>query len=596
MIDSYAAKLENAVKDMIKKVDIKENTPDSADNILKEYNPDKDNAGFEREKTDWGAWQSRVGVTKEDAHSGEQSLKVDKTSQGTAYSEIGEVPVKADTDYICEAWIKCNDSDVDKVAIEAKHHNNVTHTGDIKLGNAKPESEASDKGWRKVKLAFTTKEYNKISLSVNSDAASVLLDDVSLYERYTIAKEELDTTAIDTALALTPAEEESYYTEASWKAYRNAVLAARLEKVNANATKDSIEAAADTLTEAFHALEKYEPAPAVDKKELQKVYDAYKDKKQGNYTDASWKVFTEALKTAEEALNSDVDQEAVNDAKKALEDAFAALEENPEVKVDKTALEKLYKAHKDDKQGNYTDESWKTFTDALKDAKNALDNDVDQDTVNDAEKALKSAIAALEENPEIKADKTALEKLYKAHKDDKQGNYTDESWKTFTAALKKADKVLKDDSATQKEINEAAASLESAVKGLKEKTDSKKADKTELQKLYDKHKDDKQGSYTSASWKNFQKALEAAKTVLEDEDATQSQVDKAQAALEKAVRNLKKTSTPGTKKKNTTTTNGNKKSSGAKTGDETPLALMAGLLVLSGGAVVIFGKKRKYRN
>lgn len=113
---------------------------------------------------------------------------MDKTSQGTAYSEIGEVPVKADTDYICEAWIKCNDSDVDKVAIEAKHHNNVTHTGDIKLGNAKPESEASDKGWRKVKLAFTTKEYNKISLSVNSDAASVLLDDVSLYERYTIAK------------------------------------------------------------------------------------------------------------------------------------------------------------------------------------------------------------------------------------------------------------------------------------------------------------------------------------------------------------------------------------------------------------------------
>ncbi|POP30971.1 serine protease, partial [Blautia producta] len=74
--------------------------------------------------------------------------------------------------------------------------------------------------------------------------------------------------------------------------------------------------------------------------------------------------------------------------------------------------------HKDDKQGNYTDASWKAFTDALKDAKNALDNDVDQDTVNDAEKALKSAIAALEENPEIKADKTALEKLYKAHKDD----------------------------------------------------------------------------------------------------------------------------------------------------------------------------------
>ena len=52
--------------------------------------------------------------------------------------------------------------------------------------------------------------------------------------------------------------------------------------------------------------------------------------------------------------------------------------------------------------------------------------------------------------------------------------------------------------------------------------------KLALQWHPDKHKDDKQGSYTDASWKNFRKALETAKTVLDDEDATQSQVDKAQ--------------------------------------------------------------------
>ena len=81
MIDSYAARLENAVR-LMKKDDIKENTPDSADNILKEYNPDNDNAGFEKKESDWGEWQSRVGVTKEDAHSGEQSLKVRRPVKG----------------------------------------------------------------------------------------------------------------------------------------------------------------------------------------------------------------------------------------------------------------------------------------------------------------------------------------------------------------------------------------------------------------------------------------------------------------------------------------------------------------------------------
>lgn len=58
--------------------------------------------------------------------------------------------------------------------------------------------------WRKARLAFTTQGYDKISISINSDLASVQLDDVSLYERYTITKENLDTSAVDKALKLVP--------------------------------------------------------------------------------------------------------------------------------------------------------------------------------------------------------------------------------------------------------------------------------------------------------------------------------------------------------------------------------------------------------
>lgn len=151
---------------------------------------------------------------------------------------------------------------------------------------------------------------------------------------------------------------------------------------------------------------------------------------------------------------------------------------------------------------------------------------------------------------------------------------------------------MNDDSATQEEINKAASDLSAALSGLKEKG----ADKSALQKLYDKHKDDKQGSYTDATWKTFRKALETAASVLEDDKAAQSEVDKAKENLEKAIKNLKKkTGTPSTTKKKPSSTSGTKTTKSAKTGDESPLALLAGLLVLSGGTAVILGKKRKYQ-
>ncbi len=527
MIDSYVGSLEKAVQALVKKEDIKENTAETADNVLESFNSENKNADFEAGSPgDWGNWQSIVSVVKGDAHSGEYSLKVDQKSVGnTAYSELGGIPVTPNTDYILEAWIKCSASDTGKVAVEAKHHNNVTGKGDIKLGNAHPESETRGGEWRKARLAFTTQGYDKISISINSDLASVQLDDVSLYERYTITKENLDTSAVDKALKLVPEEEETAYTEESWKSYQDAVLAAKLEKVNVEATQQSLDKAANALEAAFRALVKKADVPVLDKKALQELYDA----------------------------------------------------------------------HKDDKQGNFTDESWKAFRDALAYAKEVLDNGTDQAKVNEAKTMLEKALSGLKENPEEKTDKSVLEKLYNAHKDDKQGNYIDESWKAFTKARENAKKVLNDDAASQEDINKAVSALNSALSNLKEKTDEEdKADKSELQKLYDKHKNDKQGSYTDASWKQFQSAMEAAKVVLDNEDASQADVDKAVDSLEKAVKNLKKKTTGTSTPKKNTGSSGTKTAKGAKTGDETPLALLMGLLVLSGGTAAAIGKKRKY--
>ena len=108
-------------------------------------------------------------------------------------------------------------------------------------------------------------------------------------------------------------------------------------------------------------------------------------------------------------------------------------------------------------------------------------------------------------------------------------------------------------------------------------------DKSKLQSLFDKHKNDKQGSYTDTSWKNFAAAMKNAKTVLENEKASQTDVDKAKTTLENAIKNLKKKAASTTDKNS------------PKTGDETPIAALAVLLTLSGAAVVVFEKKRRYR-
>ena len=141
---------------------------------------------------------------------------------------------------------------------------------------------------------------------------------MSLYERYTITKENLDTSAVDKALKLVPEEEETAYTEESWKSYQDAVLAAKLEKVNVEATQQSLDKAANALEAAFRALVKKADVPVLDKKALQELYDAHKDDKQGNFTDESWKAFRDALAYAKEVLDNGTDQAKVNEAKTCL--------------------------------------------------------------------------------------------------------------------------------------------------------------------------------------------------------------------------------------------------------------------------------------
>ena len=133
-------------------------------------------------------------------------------------------------------------------------------------------------------------------------------------------------------------------------------------------------------------------------------------------------------------------------------------------------------------------------------------------------------------------DKSELQNLYDANSGKEQGNYTDESWKSFTTALEAAKAVLDNEAATEEQVAAATTALEEAVKGLTEKEpEPVPVDKSELQKLYDANSGKEQGNYTDESWKVFETALESAKAVLDNANATEKMVQAAAEALKAAV-------------------------------------------------------------
>ena len=136
-----------------------------------------------------------------------------------------------------------------------------------------------------------------------------------------------------------------------------------------------------------------EPKPqkpgTVDYTELKNQIAAAKALKEEEYTAASWEALQEALKAAEEALNSK-DQSVVDAAAAALADAIKNLK-----KLDYTALvEAIEKAEKylaDDEIGG----KFGALAEALKNAKDLLNNAKDQESIDKAAAALVTALSEL---------------------------------------------------------------------------------------------------------------------------------------------------------------------------------------------------------
>ncbi len=134
------------------------------------------------------------------------------------------------------------------------------------------------------------------------------------------------------------------------------------------------------------------------------------------------------------------------------------------------------------------------------------------------------------------------------------------------------------------------------------KTSTETVDKTELEKLINECSQIDDSTYTKKSFAKLQDALVAAKTVLNNNDATNQDVETAYSTLKEAKDQLvkKETNQPvssTTDKKNNTSTDkkDTPSSSKVKTGDDTPLLALeiASTMAIVAGAIIVIKAKKK---
>ena len=135
----------------------------------------------------------------------------------------------------------------------------------------------------------------------------------------------------------------------------------------------------------------------------------------------------------------------------------------------------------------------------------------------------------------VEVNKDDLQKQIDAAKKLEESSYTEETWSKLEEALKAAEEVNADQTATQDEVDKAASDLEAAIKGLEL---FEPADKTALQKQIEEAEDRNENYYTADTWTKLQEALTSAKAVNDNDSASQTEVDEATSALEAALKAL----------------------------------------------------------
>ena len=322
---------------------------------------------------------------------------------------------------------------------------------------------------------------------------------------------------------------------------------------------------------------------------LQAVIDNAKAMSNVGYTDETWTAFQDVIKEAEALVNSEnPGANEVEAMKQTIASSIVALrlgEEEPVV-ADKIALQiavDLADQVTDKELENVVPAVVEEFKAALQEAKEILaDETASQEDVNASFDRLASVMQKLEF---YKGDKTALKAFIDKVSGLDSTKYSTDTWAAFEKELNEAIAVYEDVNAMQEEVNNAHKELVTAFLNLR-----LLPDKSLLEELINKAEGLNSANYTKASFDGLTKALNEAKVVFNDPNATQEQVDNAKAVLEKAIAGLQTVTTDNTVK---TPVNNGDTTTSVKTGDESLAGMFASIALLSVAGYTVLKRKLK---
>jgi hypothetical protein len=224
---------------------------------------------------------------------------------------------------------------------------------------------------------------------------------------------------------------------------------------------------------------------------------------------------------------------------------------------DKAVLSAAVKVAQDLTESLYSEKTWALLQIDIVAAQGVLaDADAAPAQIGQALNALKASIKALDEIADTGTStgpvtKSLLGSAIAQVATLTEASYTADSWQKMQSALKTAQNVWSDTTATQAQVNAAITALTSSITALTLKTElpelvtptlpkaaAVKANTAALSNAIENAKAKAEADYTAETYGALQTALRQAQVVLNDSAATQTDIDTVRKTLEEATKNL----------------------------------------------------------
>lgn len=336
-----------------------------------------------------------------------------------------------------------------------------------------------------------------------------------------VAENAADLSTLKKAIGKIAVDTEKYEENAAQKIVASVKAAAEAMAAKTNLT-DKDQKAIDSLAELLDLTREQLKSKTEVNGGLDGIIDLIMDLNASDYTKASWGKAEAALANAKTVkADANATEQDMNAALTELLAAFGKLEYG----VQKTHLESVITAAETILEMAADYDGTESLKEAIESGKAILENtDADQGSTDLTVNAILEQMEKLAK----KADLSSLESLVEAAKKLLDGDYTKDSLKNLEDAIKEAESVIADHQREDGTIEKAYEKLIQAILDLE-----KKGNKAALKAIIAKTEEilAAEDAYIASTIEGLSDTLTAAKTVYDNEQAQQEEIDEAVRTL-----------------------------------------------------------------